>query len=76
MTKKLWLIHTVDDVFPEVHGPFASEEERFERAKELRLASDDPPDGIYTLDIDENGVPTTDTFGGAFSLPDLEEEEA
>lgn len=61
-----YLIHVVFDVSPELHGPFPSTALRDQEAR--RIHEEDPArlDGIFQLDIREDGTPEVNSYSGAF----------
>jgi hypothetical protein len=61
----LYLFITEGDVDPSIMGPFASQELRDKAAKAHKKNNGDE-DGIFMLDIDENGKPTTCPYSGGF----------
>lgn len=61
---KHYLIKVIGDVEPDIVGPMASDEEVFEAAIEHRKTDGDLHDGLFWLDIDENGVPAIGSFSG------------
>lgn len=50
---KLYLLRIVDDIEPEVLGPFATDELRFEKAKELK-AENENSDGLFPFYINSS----------------------
>jgi hypothetical protein len=59
---KLYLVTTYGDVEPELQGPFASTDERDIAAGKFRNEDDD--NGVYQLDIEEDGTPTIYPYSG------------
>lgn len=59
----LYLIIVEGDVEPDIGGPYADEAARDKRARELREEHGDET-GIYMLDIDEQGNPTSGAYSG------------
>lgn len=59
-----WIVFVWGDVEPSIEGPFATDEERNEKAKQLRQEHGDEH-GIYALDV-EQGVPEIFAYTGAF----------
>lgn len=60
---KCYLIVVVDDIEPEVRGPFSSDEQRVESAQYLRKKDPEKKNGMFRLNISENCIPTIDSFG-------------
>lgn len=71
-TTDLYLTHVEGDVFLMVLGPFSSEEERLEKARELRRESSE--DGVYILNITD-GKPSMDCFSAREVDPNCLEKE-
>lgn len=60
-----WVIHIVDDVDPVVHGPHKSADEQLAAARRIRRQdTNDVPDGLYWLDVDEEGTIECGPFTG------------
>lgn len=67
--KKFYVILVVGDVEPELSQPYDTEAERDVNALQCRI--EHPEDGIYWLDLDEHGTPTTGAYTGAFFMGDI-----
>ena len=63
----LLIIH--GDVEPELLGPM-SQTQRDSAARRQRCSDADLSDGLYPLDIDEQGNPTVGAFANADLMPD------
>lgn len=63
MSNTLYLVVVWGDVEPEVIGPFIDENQRDIRAGEIRAENGDK-NGVYRLDISEEGKPVMCAFGG------------
>lgn len=61
---KYYLFITESDVDPEIQGPFKDNDERGEAARAHKRKRGD--DGIYMLDIDDDGTPSTCPYSSAF----------
>ena len=72
MAKYLVIIH--GDVEPELVGPFNDEDERDNRAIKHRKSDPAKEDGLFTLDIDETGIPSIDAFAAGY-LDDDDDDE-
>jgi hypothetical protein len=66
---KYYLIHIVDDVWPELYGPYKSKKKRNQKALELRAKMGDPKDGLFKLTLFPDGILTADAYSGSF-FPD------
>lgn len=64
MTPKYYVIIVFGDVEPELSQPYDTEAERDAHARNTKDPHDE--DGIYWLDIDEHGTPTTGAYSGGF----------
>ena len=62
---KLYLFITEGDVEPQIQGPFKSEAQRSVAAKAHKRENGDN-DGIFMLDVDSQGVPTTYSYSNGF----------
>lgn len=49
-----YVMHVVGDVEPELAGPFDTEDERDEHARQLKATDPDERNGIYWLDLDDS----------------------
>ena len=58
-----------DDIEPELKGPYLTEDDRLTAARNLRKAYG-RDNGLFTLDILDDGTPVLDAFSGG----DLDEE--
>ena len=52
LPSKYWVIETVDDVEPVLHGPYTTRERRDIKARALRRKQDEPA-GLYMLDFEK-----------------------
>lgn len=68
---KLYLVFVWEDVEPEIQGPYADEDER-DAAAGLFRAEEGDEHGIYRLDVNAQGEPSIDSFGGG-EMDDLED---
>jgi hypothetical protein len=62
--KFYFLLVIYGDVSSEVEGPFVDDDYRVDRAREIKRARGDK-DGLFRLNISENGAPEISDFGGA-----------
>lgn len=62
---KLYLFITECDVDPHIEGPFADNDAREEAAKRHKRGHGDS-DGIFMLNIAEDGTPSTCSYSGGF----------
>ena len=67
MEKKYYLIEMHDGVEPSAQGPFETENERDEIAKEIHAAMDDD-DCLFWADVDERSVLTVGSYMAGFFL--------
>jgi hypothetical protein len=70
---KYYVLEVWQDVEPFLHGPFDTENERDDKALNLRKVDDEKENGYYRLNVDENGIPSVDSYSG-FEL-DPEDQE-
>ena len=64
MNNGLFLLVVWDDVSPEFYGPFDTDAERLEKARELRLLDDgDFKSGMYRIDAPGATELDADSFG-------------
>jgi hypothetical protein len=59
----LYLFVTLNDIEPEILGPFNTESER-DKAAGIYRNTEGIESGIFRLDIDEKGKPNTDSYSG------------
>lgn len=71
MEKKFYLIKAADGVEPSAQGPFQTEDDRDEIAKEIRTGMDED-DCPFWADIDERGVLTVGSYMAGFFLYELQ----
>jgi hypothetical protein len=69
---KRYLLKMLDDVQPEVEGPFAADDDVLEAARAHRADDPGENDGLYWADVDDQG----NLLVGAFCRRDLEQETA
>ncbi len=69
MEKKHYLIEVTDGVEPFAQGPFETEDERDEIAKEIRTAQGED-DCLFWADVDERGVLTVGSYMAGFFMED------
>ncbi|MFW5958310.1 MAG: hypothetical protein ACOCQ0_04055 [Desulfosalsimonas sp.] len=62
MTPKPYLLIIWDDIEPEIKGPFKTEEERYNTAREIRAADPDKRHGLYKITAVE--IEEASTFAG------------
>ena len=67
MRTKYYLITVDDGVEPFAQGPFETENERDEIAKEIHVGQDED-DGLFWADVDERGVLTVGSYMAGFFL--------
>ncbi len=67
MEKRYYLIEVGDGVEPFAQGPFETEDDRDEIAKEIHAGMDED-DGLFWADIDERGVLTVGSYMAGFFL--------
>ena len=67
MEKKFYLIEVEGGVEPFAQGPFETEDERDEIAKEIHARQEDN-DGLFWANVDENGVLTVSSYMAGFFL--------
>lgn len=65
MEKKHYLIEVADGIEPSAQGPFETEDERDEIAKEVRTGMDED-DCLFWADVDNRGVLTVGSYDAAF----------
>jgi hypothetical protein len=65
MAGKRYLITVEGGVHPQVHGPYASEEERYEEAGRLHAATDPETDAVFMADVGGDSELHVDTYAGA-----------
>ena len=63
--KNLYVLFIWGDVEPKLFGPFESQDERDNKAKELREKEGDEH-GIFMLEVSKDGKPEVDCYSGAF----------
>lgn len=68
-----YLVVVVEDVEPEIKGPYKTENEREQAAKNHRREDEDKSDGIYPLDISEKAKPAIGAYSGGFLDGDEED---
>lgn len=76
MPSKHYLITVYGDVEPELSEPFESEDEVLDAAIEHRREDPEKCDGLYLLEISENGEPSIDAFCGGDIDGFLEDEKS
>lgn len=64
----LYLLKMVGDVYPELDGPFENEDERNDAAIAHRDGDPEMEDGLFRLDIDEEGTPSIYPYSGGFFM--------
>lgn len=67
MEKRYYLIEVHDGIEPFSQGPFESEDERDEIAREIRAGMEED-DCLFWADIDERGVLTVGSYTAGFFL--------
>lgn len=65
MTSAFYVLFVCNDIEPQLHGPFDDPDERDDHARTLRRQHGDDH-GIFPLDIDDDGVPSTSAYSHAF----------
>lgn len=71
-----WLVRSDDGIEPELCGPYATEGDRDEAAKNIRREQDDEGNDqgtIWPLDIDDDNLPVIGTYSGGFFTNELQE---
>jgi hypothetical protein len=71
---KRFLVLTIGDVEPEIHGPYDNEGIRNEAAKDFRREDPEKDNGIFPLDIEDDGTPHIDSYSNGFFEEEKEEE--
>lgn len=71
MEKRCYLIEVEDGIEPSAQGPFETEDERDEIAREIRAGMDED-DCLFWADVDQRGVLTVGSYSAGF----FEEEPA
>ena len=67
---RFYVLQIIEDVTPELHGPYQTNDRRDRLAKQLRAADrNDLKDGLYRLDVLPNGELIVDTYRGGFLDP-------
>lgn len=67
MEKKFYLIEVADGIEPFAQGPFETEDERDEIARDVHPGMDED-DGLFWADVDERGVLTVGSYMAGFFL--------
>lgn len=70
---KYYVLEIIEDVEPELHGPFESEEEQCEVAKTLRKKDPCMENGIFPAEITDSGTLSVGVYSGAFFLGNNEQ---
>ena len=70
MEKKYYLIKAADGVEPSAQGPFETEDERDEIAREAHAVMDED-DCLFWADVDERGVLTVGSYMAGFFWDEL-----
>jgi hypothetical protein len=68
---KYYVLHVVDDIEPELEGPYKSFRARDNKAKELRKEDEEQKNGIYGLDISHSGKARVFSYMGGFLNPSM-----
>jgi hypothetical protein len=69
MKKTYYLLVIEGGVEPFLRGPYQTEDERDNAAKQIRRSCDED-DGLFWADIDEAALPTVGAYGTAFFWED------
>ena len=67
MVKKHYLIEVADGIEPSALGPFETDNERDEIAKQIRAGMDED-DCLFWAEVDERGVLTVGSYMAGFFL--------
>ena len=62
---RFYLFETIDDVEPQLHGPFQCPDQRNERAVELRRQDRHKRNGLFRLDLSAAAEPEAGPYPGA-----------
>ena len=60
-----FVLEIVDDLEPELHGPYATEEERDQQAVQLRRADPGKRNSLFRLDVSAMAAPDVSPYSGA-----------
>ena len=60
-----FVLEIVDDLEPELHGPYATEEERDQQAVQLRRGDPGKRNGLFRLNVPPTAVPEVGPYSGA-----------
>lgn len=75
MSARYYVLFIWQDVEPEIHGPYDTEDERDGMALILRQRdTDDLKSGIFPVEIDEDGALQVDSYSGGFFTEELDLE--
>ena len=72
MEKKYYLIKAAYEVEPSAQGPFETEDEQDEIAREVHAVMDED-DCLFWADVDERGVLTVGSYMAGFFLDERED---
>ena len=61
---RFYLLETIDDIEPQIHGPFPSPERRDEQAIQLRRQDPGKRNGLFRLDLSATAEPEASPYGG------------
>lgn len=67
MESAYYVLFVVNDIEPELHGPFGDPDERDDHARKLRREYGNDH-GIFPLDIDDDGIPSTSAYSAGFFM--------
>lgn len=67
MEKRYYLIEVEGGVEPSIQGPFQTEDERDDAAKQIHAAQEED-DGLFWADVDEDGGLTVGAYMAGFFL--------
>ena len=67
MKPRHYVLMVVDDIEPELHGPFAGAKGRDSHARKLKVKHGDR-NGIYPLDVSAKGLPDVGAYAGGFFM--------
>ena len=62
---RFYLLETIDDIEPQLHGPFPSPERRDEQAIQLRRQDPGKRNGLFRLDLSATAEPEAGPYCGA-----------
>ena len=61
----LYVLEIVDDLEPQLHGPYATEEDRDQQAVQLRRQDPGKRNGLFRLNVSAKAAPDVGPYSGA-----------